>query len=604
MNCIRKIVRISAIVFLGGAMASMLSMCAQSEKQDDGDDSNETVVKTDSDSDADADSDSDTDGDADADGDTDGDSDSDGDTDTDSDSDGDADADGDADTDGDTDADGDADTDGDTDADVDTDADSDTDTDTDGDVSLPGCADTWIGCEMVGRITDKSVTVKAIAKDGVEAFIAYGTASGALNDSSEPQVYSDGIVAAVVDGLGANTRYYYQLMYRDAGATSDFVAGEEHTFHTQRSADATFTFAIQSDAHLGVPETDGLSYNDPDVYRLTLANIVAGNPDFMFDLGDGVTNDWAFMEQMVRQNYLDQRTFLQIPGASAGVFLVMGNHEDEEGWKLDDEESVEKSMPVMSVNARKRAFLNPVPDDFYTGNTDEIPEIDGDHLLEDYYAFEWGSALFVTLDPYWYTTVRPYEDNIGGDIAAEGEVFGDRWDWTLGEQQYLWLKETLENSDAPLKFVFTHQLTGGIENYGHGGANSVQYCEWGGYDPDGDTYSFDTKRPGWETPIHDLLVANHVQVLFHGHDHSYAYEEIDGMVYQEVPMAGNPSYTVGPFVNRLWYPKATIIENTGHLRVTVTPNSATVEYVRTFLTPEDGENASVADSYTVEAFTP
>jgi hypothetical protein len=118
------------------------------------------------------------------------------------------------------------------------------------------------------------------------------------------------------------------------------------------------------------------------------------------------------------------------------------------------------------------------------------------------------------------------------------------------------------------------------------------------------TDSFSANRPGWDAPIHQLLVQNHVTVFFHGHDRSYAYEELDGVVYQEVPMAGNPSYTVGPFTHRGWYPNATIIEKSGHIRVTVTPADATIEYVRSYLTAADGENNSVADSYTVEGYTP
>jgi hypothetical protein len=70
-------------------------------------------------------------------------------------------------------------------------------------------------------------------------------------------------------------------------------------------------------------------------------------------------------------------------------------------------------------------------------------------------------------------------------------------------------------------------------------------------------------------------------------------------------VSANPDcYTVAPFTNRLWYPRATIIENTGHLRVTVTPTNATIEYVRSYLSAEDGENNSVAESYTVEGYTP
>jgi hypothetical protein len=87
------------------------------------------------------------------------------------------------------------------------------------------------------------------------------------------------------------------------------------------------------------------------------------------------------------------------------VFLVLGNHENEEGWNLDDMGAdIQNSLPILGANARKRFFLNPVPDCFYSGNDEPVSQLDGDHLREDYYAFEWGRALFVVIDPFWYTT--------------------------------------------------------------------------------------------------------------------------------------------------------------------------------------------------------
>ena len=98
------------------------------------------------------------------------------------------------------------------------------------------------------------------------------------------------------------------------------------------------------------------------------------------------------------------------------VFLTPGNHENEEGWNLDDfDPDRASSLPVLSVNARKRYFLNPVPDAFYTGNLDPLPQADGDHLREDYYAFQWGDALFVVINPFAYTMMKPYAGGIGGE---------------------------------------------------------------------------------------------------------------------------------------------------------------------------------------------
>ena len=120
---------------------------------------------------------------------------------------------------------------------------------------------------------------------------------------------------------------------------------------------------------------------------------------------------------------------------------------------------------------------------------------------------------------------------------------GDRWDWTLGLTQYLWLQQTLENSTAKYKFIFAHQVAGGIDDYGRGGAYAVPYVEWGGNNDDGSTWAFHTRRPrGSAAPVHQLLVNNHVTAFFHGHDHEFAYEKRDGVVYQLVPMAADATY--------------------------------------------------------------
>jgi hypothetical protein len=103
--------------------------------------------------------------------------------------------------------------------------------------------------------------------------------------------------------------------------------------------------------------------------------------------------------------------------------------------------------------------------------------------------------------------------------------------------------------------------------------------EWGGYNADGATWGFNTERPTFgDDPIHQLMIDNNVSAFFHGHDHQYAYEVRDGIVYQSLP---RPSTGIGfnfysesdPYTER-------VIGNSGHLRVEVTPYQATVSYIR------------------------
>jgi hypothetical protein len=453
----------------------------------------------------------------------------------------------------------------------------------------------WIGKELLGRPTDHSITVKAIADQAIEVYFEYGTSSGSYSLATSPQTFSDGAIETVIAGLSSNARYYYRMRYRSVGSTGAFSAGAEHFFHTQRAPTETFKFAIQSDAHLVYS-----IFNKPSLYTTTMENIAAARPDFLLDLGDAIDmDDDTETTETARTKYLDQRGYFEILGHSSPVFLVLGNHEREEGWNLDDfGADVAASLPVLSANARKRYFVNPVPDTFYSGNSEPVPEIDGDHLRGDYYAFEWGNALFVAIDPYWYTMTKPFSGATGGE--KDDEVVGTRWDWTLGKQQYLWLKETLENSHATFKFVFAHQEVGGINEYGRGGALGARFCEWGGDDTDASTYSFDTNRAGWGLPIHQLLVQTRVTAFFHGHDHLYAKEVLDGVLYQAVPMPANANYNTGISSDNdnTMYSDTVTIANSGYLLVTVAPTGVTVEYVSSYL-EGDGKNGSVADCYTL-----
>ena len=98
---------------------------------------------------------------------------------------------------------------------------------------------------------------------------------------------------------------------------------------------------------------------------------------------------------------------------------------------------------------------------------------------------------------------------------------------SIGDEQYMWLKDTLEQSEARYKFVFCHHVMG----TGRGGIEMAHLYEWGGKSQDG-TWQFDEKRPGWEKPIHQLMVDTGVTIFFQGHDHIFCRQELDGVVYQ------------------------------------------------------------------------
>jgi hypothetical protein len=468
------------------------------------------------------------------------------------------------------------------------------------------------GSELLGRPTDQSVTVNVEANKAIEAYFEYGSAPGVYtNQTAKISAAAFEPIEVVMTDLNADTQYYYRMVYRAAGDAL-WLYRSPHTFRTQRAPGAGFTFTITADSHLG--QYGGQTADEKALYQRTLLNVRDDQPDFHIDLGDTFAMDpsplgTGMTESEAAAAYLIQRPYMGLISGSVPIFLVLGNHENEEGWNFDDVFTLpDQSLARVGLKYRKLLYPNPVPDGFYSGNTDPLPQaIGGDTNREDYYAWEWGDALFVIIDPFQYSMVWPAEGGSYGGEGMDGEPRGDRWDWTLGIKQYLWFKNTLENSKARYKFVFSHQVTGGATTYGRGGVSAAPYFEWGGRNADG-AWGWDTKRPaseGWDVPIHQLMVANKVSVFFHGHDHIYARELLDGILYLEVPKPDDAGYDWQPYGYGNFeglYPNALQIQNSGHIRVNVSPAGVTADYVRSYL-PGDGTNGVVADTVALSRVT-
>lgn len=124
--------------------------------------------------------------------------------------------------------------------------------------------------------------------------------------------------------------------------------------------------------------------------------------------------------------------------------------------------------------------------------------------------------------------------------------------------------------------------------------------EWGGRNKRGDD-EFARKRPTWPMPIHPLMARNGVTIFFQGHDHVFARQERDGVVYQTLPEPADPNYTL---YNKEAYRSGDVLPNSGRVRVTVSPASVRVAYVRSYL-PTDATAAhpdgEVAYQYTIAA---
>jgi predicted phosphodiesterase len=408
------------------------------------------------------------------------------------------------------------------------------------------------GTIVLGRPTQSSVTLSVLLHTNAAARLVWGTSPQALSGGERSLSLAANVPQEIiVDGLRPDTRYHYEL--REAALSQRLLPTQgPGTFHTARPAGAAFTFTITADSHLD-------ENTDPGIYQRTLALALADAPDFHIDLGDTFMTEKHPGRETAARQHLAQRYYFGQLCHAAPLFFVLGNHDGE---SLRGRTGDPDSLAVWSNLTRKRFFPNPVPDGFHTGNATPHPQAG---LLEDYFAWTWGDALFVVLEPYWFTPRQRGSDN---------------WGATLGLEQYRWLERTLNASQARFKFVFIHQLVGGVDNQGRGGVEAAPHYEWGGRNPDG-TDGFGPNRPGWSAPIHRLLVQNRVSIVFHGHDHFYARQDLDGIVYQEVPQPGYPGDGRTPrSAPEYGYRSGTLLGSPGYLRVEVAPVGITVSYVQ------------------------
>jgi hypothetical protein len=419
---------------------------------------------------------------------------------------------------------------------------------------------------ILTRPEKNSVTLSVLTYRDLEGFLIYGTQPSACTNQTQMRQFKAGVpVELVLSPLQPDTKYFYQFHSRPVGAAA-FANRPEFSFHTARPPGGSFTFTLTADAHLD-------EHTSPQVYLQTLANICADQPDFHIDLGNlFMTDKHASRDEAARQ-YLAQRYYLGQIGSSVPVFLALGTHDGETG-KYDD--GSPGCLAVWSNLMRQRYFPNPVPDNFYTGDTASKPNRG---LLQNYYAWEWDDALFVVLDPFSYTSRQH-----GG---------GDGWDWSLGRAQYDWLARTLEQSRAKYKFIFIHNLLCG-DQAARGGVEVASFNEWGGKNSNGSD-GFEEHRPGWDMPVHQLLVRHHVTAVFKAHDNFYARQQLDGILYLMVPQ---PSFAGNDRIRDLenyGYKQGTFLGNSGHVRVTVSPEKVTVNYVKS------SPGGPVADSCVITA---
>lgn len=422
---------------------------------------------------------------------------------------------------------------------------------------------------ILGSPTDSSVRIKLFSttQSGLVS-LSYGVnGNNFTQNTSVKNLIAGTPLEFQIEGLPSDANINYAIKYQSDASLSP-ASSPTYTFHTARksNSNSSFSFTVQADSHLD--ENSSLAQ-----YQRTLDNILLDHPDFHIDLGDTFMTEkhtgpfdavvrMATSQSVVDARYIYERQHFGRIGHSVPLFLANGNHEGELGWLNNN---TANTIAVWAGLARQKFYVNPQPSQFYSGDTNPTNFVG---LRSAWYAWNWGDALFIVLDPYW---------------NSKAQASKDAWNLTLGAAQFQWLANTLNNSKAKYKFVFLHNLVGGLDGQMRGGIEAAPFYEWGGKNADG-SYGFDEKRPGWGIPIHQLLVKNKVTAVFHGHDHVYVCQILDGVLYQEVPQPSAANNTSGANLARDYhYENGLVQSSSGHIRVSVSPQGVKTEYVRSWL---------------------
>ena len=382
-----------------------------------------------------------------------------------------------------------------------------------------------------------SAVIAVTANQDLKFYLEYGFTSGQFGMKSPLFTVKKGSVTNVpLSNLKPATKVYYRIRFLTSGSKTYLVkTGASFSTAAQVASNANRTFAIQADPHMD-------ENSDENVYKGTLKQIVAASPAFLMDLGDIFMVDKLQQktESNIRARFELMKSYYSLLG-NVPLKITLGNHDGELGYSKFNTKSYRK--------------------EYFPEQTGELA----------YYSFTGPDQLHVVLDPFTYTTSNPKDDG---------------WQWTLGQTQYQWLKQTLEASKETHKFIYIHHLLVGNAT-SRGGVEIAKYNEWGGSNMDG-SYGFDQNRPGWGKPIHQLLLDNKVGFVFKGHDHLYVKQELDGIIYQTLPQPSHPGDKLD--VNQYGYLSGKGVGGSGFLKVTTDGPIAKVDFIKF-----DG---SLGDSYT------
>jgi hypothetical protein len=314
-----------------------------------------------------------------------------------------------------------------------------------------------------------------------------------------PRVRGSDVAEWTLRDLQAGTRYRYEVVDCRAGADATLYEG---SVVTARPPGDRFSFTLISDTHIGA-DLSFTNQGNPATLSGASAQMAAASPDFLLNLGDILDfHQYGFNVpppdgSITRLAYLNYRTTLGGLLGNTAHYPVLGGWDSENG--CDTLEEIERSR-------QQRLLYLPA------AGPETYPQ--GGSAFQDYYAFNWGDALFVVLNVYTYTP--------GCHLLGAFPGLPD--DWTLGAAQLDWLRATLAKDTSKWKFLFIHHPVGGSAGddinsaYGRGGGLAAHVGE--------------------QEIVHQLMIQHRVQVMFYGHDHVFTDMVVDDIHYTLPGSAG------------------------------------------------------------------
>lgn len=366
------------------------------------------------------------------------------------------------------------------------------------------CSSASYGKPFVSAVTNTTARVSVIFSNSTDAYISYGTSPGSYqyNTSVSLSNQKNTSIGFTLTNLVPNARTYYQAYIRPNGTEVYCPVYNERNFTTTKPKGVTFNFAFESDSHIFEAINNSVT-GLPD-FNKTVTQINSFNPDFIMDGGDTVMTHYgsgtgqnnANTQEKADYRYLITRNIFADSYAYP-IYMTLGNHEGEfDMGTFNDHNS---TLTNHSATARLKYWVGVNNSIYpYGGSNDLNPHTSTP--LENYFAFDYGDATFIVLDSYRY---------------SNGSQITDDEQWTLGENQFNWLNQTLQASNKKWKFLYAHHILGGEDNYT---TDSYMYGDGGG------NYSQTGNQSYGQQAINPLMERYNAQFFIFGHSHMFNHD--------------------------------------------------------------------------------